>query len=204
MKTYISILAFFFLACSSNKQFQYDMSNCDFNDKILEKEKLLTIENLTNGDMKNDSIEIIFAKNSEDYSKYNTNKNNNITKRINYNKVSLKAINSYSFYEKGNFNIGNEYVYNDQGQVIKTIDHNQYSKYPICYKEIIKSTIKKAGSKFYFQGLERDSLIKSNQTEYSWKVFFASHRTKKFEIIKHKFFRIDAKTGKTITEEIVN
>ncbi|WP_281322242.1 hypothetical protein [Flavobacterium aestivum] len=212
MKTYIFILALFFFACSSNKQLQYDTSNCDFNDKILDIDKTINIEPYKNELYKegystlleNDSIEITVDTKSDGWRKYIINKISNIEKHILYDKKTLRIIHLYSFYNKGNFNIGNEYIYNDQGQVIKTIDHNQYSKYPICYKEIIQSTIKKAGSKFYFQALQRDSLIKNNEREYSWKVYFASHRTKKFEIIKHKFFRIDAKTGKTITEEIVN
>ncbi len=204
MKTCIYLLILFFFACSSNKQLQSDTSNCNFDDRVSDNEKILNIVNLKNGDFENDTIEIIFGKSYEDYSKFSKNKISNITQLINYNKKTLKVINSYSFYEKGTFNIGNEYIYNEQGQVIKTIDHNQYNKYPICYKDIIKSTIKKAGKKFYFQGLERDSLVKNKQMEYSWKVYFASHREKKFEIIKHKFFRINAKTGKTIIEEIVN
>jgi hypothetical protein len=212
MKTYILFIILFIFACSTNKQLQSDTSNCNFNDKILEKDKILNIElnakkNLdTLGGIilkESDSLEVNISKGYGEYDKRFKNKHTNITKLINYNPQTLKAINSYSFYDKGNFNIGNEYIYNEQGQVIKTIDHNQYGKYPICYKEIIKSTIKKAGRKFYFRGLERDSLIKNNQTEYSWKVFFEDSISK-YPTLKHKFFRIDAKTGKTITEEIVN
>jgi hypothetical protein len=203
MKTYLPILILSLFACSSNKQSQSDTMNCNFNDKISEKEKVMIVENLTNGDVENDTIEIIFGKSYEDYTKCSKNKKNNITKLINYNKKTLKAINSHSFYEKGNFNIGNEYIYNEQGQVVKTIDHNQYSKYPICYKEIIQSTIKKAGKKFYFQGLERDSIVENNQNKYCWKVFFEDSITK-YPTLRHKFFRIDAKTGKTIVEEIIH
>ena len=130
------------------------------------------------------------------------NKITHIEKIIAYNRVSLKANNSFSFYNKGTFNIGNEYFYNEKGEVIQTIDHNQYGKYPICYKEIIKSTIKKAGSKFYFQGLERDSILSNDQKIYSWKVYFEDSITK-YPGLRHKFFRIDAKTGKTIVEEII-
>lgn len=203
MKKYIVFLIFIIFACSTNKQLQFDKSNCNFNDKISENEKILNFENLKNGDNENDTVKIIYAKNSEDFCKYSINKITNITKRINYDKKKLKIINSYSFYEKGNFNIGNEYLFNEQGQVIKTIDHNQYNKYPICYKEIIENTIKKAGKKFYFQGLERDSLINNNKTEYSWKVYFEDSISK-YPGLGHKFFRIEAKTGKTITEKIIN
>ena len=74
---------------------------------------------------------------------------------------------------------------------------------PICYKEIIQSTIKKAGRKFYFQGLDRDSIIENNQKAYYWKVYFEDSISKSPTLI-HKFFKINAKTGKTITEQIVN
>jgi hypothetical protein len=209
MKTYIFILILFFVACSSNKQLQSDTSNCNFNDKILESEKMVDTKPYVKGKggwtiIDNDSLEISVAKFSDGYWLTTQNKKTALKKTIDYDKQTLKIKSLRFSFDKGNFNIGNEYIYNEQGQVIQTIDHNQYSKYPICYKEIIKSTIKKAGKRFYFQGLERDSLIKNNQTEYSWKVYFATNRKKKFEIIKHKFFRIDAKTGKTITEEIVN
>jgi hypothetical protein len=213
MKTYIYILIMLILACSSNKQLLSDASNCNFDDKISEKDKNLNLditfkrivdENGAVTLIQNDTLELSVSRGYGEYDMRYKDKIKHIVKLINYNTQTLKATNSYSFYSLGNFNIGNEYIYDKQGQVIKTIDHNQYNKYPICYKEIIKSTIKKAGRKFYFQGLERDSLINHNKIEYSWKVYFATQRVKKFEIIKHKFFRIDAKTGKTITEEIVN
>jgi hypothetical protein len=212
MKTNLAFFMLFIFACSSNKQLQSDTSNCDFNDKISESEKIININTYRKQLHKdgfftlieNDTVENYITINSKGYSKKKLNKITDLLKIINYDTLTLKVTNSFSFYKKGSFTIGNEYIYNDQGQVIKTIDHNHYSKYPICYKEIIQSTIKKAGNKFYFQALERDSLIKNNEKEYSWKVYFASHRSKEFEIIKHKFFRIDAKTGKTITEEIVN
>jgi hypothetical protein len=211
MKTYTSIILFLLFACATNKQLQSKTSNCDFNDKISEDQKIINI--VAYKDLlekkgyftvtENDSNEVTIVTNRENWRKYIIDKKSNIEKQIIYSKKTSKAVNSFSFFKKGSFNIGNEYIYNEQGQVTQTIDHNQYSKYPICYKEIIKSTIKKAGRKFYFQGLERDSLETNSVKTYSWKVYFEDS-VSKYPTLKHKFFRIDAKTGKTITEEIVN
>ena len=208
MKKYIVFLIFIVFACSSNKQLQFDKSNCNFNDKISENEKLLDIKPYVKGKggwtiIDNNSLEISVAKFSDDYWLTTHDKKTSFKKIIEYDKKTLKIKSLRFCFEKGNFNIGNEYIYNEQGQVIKTIDHNQYNKYPICYKEIIENTIKKAGKKFYFQGLERDSLINNNKTEYSWKVYFEDSISK-FPGLGHKFFRIEAKTGKTITEKIIN
>jgi hypothetical protein len=207
MKTYLLILILSLFACSSNKQTQLDLSYCNFNDKILESEKILDANPYVKGSggwtlIDNDSCKIRVSSGSEGFSKRIHNKITDIIKVINYDKLTFKVNYSNFYYNKGNFNIGNEYIYNEQGEVVKTIDHNQYSKYPICYKEIIQSTIKKAGNKFYFQGLERDSIVENNQNKYCWKVFFEDSITK-YPTLRHKFFRIDAKTGKTIVEEII-
>jgi hypothetical protein len=208
MKKYITLLTIFLFACSTSKNLQTKTLNCNFNDTILENEKKIDISSYIKGEggwtiIDNDSIEIRVVPDSEGWRKYIINKKSNIAKHLIYNQKDLKVKNSFSLYNKGDFNIGNEYFYNEQGQVIKTINHNHYNKFPICYKEIIASTIKKAGKKFYFQGLERDSLQVNNQTEYSWKVYFEDNKSKTPTLI-HKFFRINAKNGKTITEKIVN
>lgn len=209
MKTFITILLMILLfACSSNKQLQFNTSDCNFNDKISENEKIINIE-LYKNQLEKDGYFKIFENDSIsdgidlEFDRRIYNKKTNIEKRINYNQQTLKAKNSICYYTKGNFFIGNKYFYNEQGQIIKTIDHNQYRKYPICYKEIIRSTIKKAGIKFYFQGLDRDSIIENNQKTYYWKVYFEDSISKPPTLI-HKFFKINAKTGKTITEQIVN
>ena len=210
MKKYIIIISLVLLACSSNKPLQSDESNCNFYDKISKDDKLINIEPYNNllekkgyfTIIENDSSEVTIVTNRENWRKYSIDKKSNIEKQIIYSKKTSKAVNSFSFYKKGSFNIGNEYIYNDKGEVIKTIDHNKYDKYPICYKDIIKNTIKKAGSKFYFQGLERDSLIVDNKTEYSWKVYFEDSISTSPKL-RHKFFRINAKTGETIVEKIV-
>ena len=44
MKINISILILLFFACSSNKQLQSDISNCNFIDKISEEEKVLNFK----------------------------------------------------------------------------------------------------------------------------------------------------------------
>lgn len=207
MKKYITIISLVLIACSSNKQLLINLSECNFNDTISESNKIVDVKPYIVGQggwtiINNDSIETRVVPDSDGWRKYIVYKKLNIEKHILYHEKSLHVTNSFLFYNKGSFNIGNEYIYNDKGEVIKTIDHNQYNKYPICYKEIIKSTIKKAGRKFYFQGLERDSLIDNNVTEYSWKVYFEDSISKSPTLI-HKFYRINAKTGKTITEKIV-
>ncbi len=211
MKAYISTLTLLLFACSSIKPNQTNNSDCSFDDKISETEKTININPYKNKLykdgyftlIKNDSIKITIVTYSDKWRKYSIDKKSNIEKHILYDTLTLKATNSSSFYNKGFFNIGNEYIYNSKGEVIKTIDHNQYAKYPICYKEIIKNTEKKAGSKFYFQGLERDSLTNNNIKTYSWKVYFEDSISES-PGLRHKFFRIDAKSGKTIVEEIVN
>ena len=202
----------FLFACSSNKQLQYNTSNCNFNDKIFEEEKVLNFKIIRDRFKENgyyvyeDNDSIHYSLDygvDNEYWKRRQNKINEIEKIIAYDTITLKLKSLFFRYNKGNFYIGNKYIYNEKGEVIQTIDHNQYGKYPICYKEIIKSTIKKAGSKFYFQGLERDSILSNDQKTYSWKVYFEDSITK-YPGLRHKFFRIDAKTGKTIVEEIVD
>ena len=198
----------FLFACSSNKQLEPTTSNCNFKYEILESEKTLHTKPYVKGKggwtlIDNDTLEVSVAKFSDGYWLTRHSKKTSFKKIIDYDKQTLKIKSLRFSYNKGNFNIGNEYIYNEKGEIIQTIDHNQYSKYPICYKEIIKNTVKKAGSKFYFQGLERDSIISNDQKTYSWKVYFEDSITK-YPGLRHKFFRIDAKTGKTIVEKIVD
>lgn len=212
MKKYLSILVICLLACSASKKITYDVSDCNIIDKISEDEKTLNIEAYKDILFKkgyykfidNDTLTIYLDYGKKDeYWKRHHNKITGIEKIIAYNSKTLRVQNSFFLYKNGNFNIGNEYYYNEQGQIIKTIDHNQYQKYPICYKDIIKSTIKKAGKKYYFQALERDSIINNDNINYNWKVYFEDSISK-YPTLGHKFFRIDAKTNKTISEKIVN
>ena len=207
MKTYISITVLLLFACSSNKQNQSDISNCDFNYKISENDKIVNVKGYVEGQggwtiTNNDSIEIRIVPDSDGWRKYTINKKSNIENHILYHEISLNVINSFSFYNKGYFNIGNEYIYNEQGQVIKTIDHNQYDKYPVCYKEIIKTVLKKAGDKYFLHALYRDSILteeNTNQYKYTWNVHLDKVE-RKTDDIKNNSYRVDAKTGNIIKE----
>ncbi len=211
MKSNTVILLFFFFACSSNKQLQFDKSNCNFNDKILENEKKLDFELINKTFIDdghfiyedNDSIhQSLEYGTKENYWKRKENKNTHIEKIIAYNRLSFIVENSFSFYNKGNFNIGNEYIYNEQGQVIKTIDHNQYNKYPICYKEISNIILKKAGPKYTLHALYRDSTkIDENKYKYSWNVYI-DPVNEIFDSTKINSFKVDAVTGEIIKKWI--
>ena len=212
MKTiYIYILILVFSSCSSTKPLQYDTSSCNFDDRILESDKILNFEAVKKEFNKegyyvyidNDSIHYSLTYGVENqYWIRKENKIISIEKIISYDKKSLKVINSFSFYKKGSFNIGNEYFYNDKGEVIKTIDHNQYSKYPICYKDIIKIATKKMGKNYIFQALSRDSLSINNDLKYIWHVSMSDSITKSPTVIS-KYYKIDAKTGEILKQGFV-
>ncbi|WP_445710318.1 hypothetical protein [Flavobacterium sp.] len=206
MKKFIIIFSIILFSCTSITKKSFDNSNCNFDDSILLIDTILNMSLIDKQKLdieggiiikENDTEKISISRGYGGYDKRYRNKN--ITKLLNYDIETLKVVNSYSFYEKGNFNIGNEYFYNEKGEIIKTINHNQYDKFPICYKEIIRATTKKAGKKFNFQGLERDSLDTNNEKIYFWKVYFRDSITIA-PTLRHKFFKIDAKTNKTLEE----
>jgi hypothetical protein len=210
MKTYISILVLFLFACSSNNQLQRNTSNCNFNDKISENEKIINIESYKKQLYKEGSFKLIenetiidnVSNNSNGYNRRIYNKINDVIKLINYDTITNKINYSNFYYNKGNFNIGNEYIYNEQGQVIQTIDHNQYNKYPICYKEIIKIALKKAGRKYFLHALSRDSITINNELNYAWHISLSDTISKYPEIIS-KFYKLNSKTGKILKQGFV-
>ena len=210
MKKYIIIISLVLLACSSNKLLQSDNSDCTFNDNISDDEKIININPYKNKLYKkgfytlieNDSVENYITINSKGFSKKKINKITNLLKIINYDTITLKVTNSFSFYKKGSFNIGNEYIYNDKGEIIKTIDHNQYDKYPICYKEIIKTVLKKAGRKYYLHALERDSINVNGKLNYTWNIVLNDTITKYPTIISKRYI-VDAKTFQILKEAFI-
>ncbi|MDI9309008.1 MAG: hypothetical protein QM535_02235, partial [Limnohabitans sp.] len=142
-KIYLIFSIFILLACSSTKQIQSDISDCVIDDKISEAEKTINIEPYKKELEKagffrikdTDTLKVSIAISSENWKKYSINKVTYLERQILYDKKTLKVVRSFLKYDKGRFKIGNEYFYNDKGEVIKTIDHNQYNKYPICYKD---------------------------------------------------------------------
>lgn len=208
MKTYITFIIFLFFACATNKRNSYNNLECNFNENISQEEKKLNFESIKkefeeNGFyvyQENDTVKYIFEYGlKEEFWKRKLNKITGIEKIIAFNRKKITIVRVEFIYTKGNFNIGNEYFYNEKGEIIKTIDHNQYDKFPICYKEIINSTIKKADKNFYFQGLEKDSIKNNNENIYFWKVYFQDTITIA-PTLRHQFFKIDAKTNKTLEE----
>ncbi len=206
MKIYLYILISLLISCSVNKPLQNDASICIYNDKILETDKTLNINTYkkeleSNGYfilIENDSIEIAVDANSDGWRKYIINKNSDIEKHIIYDNKTLKIIKSFSFYKKGSFKIGNEYFYNEVGKIIRTIDNNQYNKYPICYKDIINNVLKEVNKKDTLHALYRDSIkIDNNKYKYVWNVYL-DRSEKNSNQIKKNSFSVDAKTGEIL------
>lgn len=207
MKTiYTFCLALLFIGCSTTKILQFDASKCDFDDTILENEKKIVLEHykkelINKGSFKiadNETKIETVSYNSNGYNKRIHNKVDDVIKLINYDTITKKVKYSFFYYSNGNFNIGNEYIYNDKGEIIKTINHNQYDKYPICYKDAIKLTTDKAGKNFVFLGLQRDSIEDKNKnSRYTWRVYYEDAISKNPTLI-HKSFYVDAKTGEIL------
>ena len=206
-KIYLIFSIFILLACSSTKQIQSDISDCSLDDKISETEKTINIEPYKKELEKagffrikdTDTLKVSIAISSENWKKYSINKVTYLERQILYDKKTLKVVRSFLKYDKGRFKIGNEYFYNDKGEVIKTIDHNQYNKYPICYKDIIKIATKKMGKNYIFQALSRDSLSINNDLKYIWHVSMSDSISKSPTVIS-KYYKIDAKTGEILKQ----
>ncbi|MDI9311871.1 MAG: PepSY domain-containing protein [Limnohabitans sp.] len=203
-KIYLIFSIFILLACSSTKQIQYNTSDCTLDDKISGNEKLLDAKPYIKGSggwtiIENDTCKIRVSSGADGFTKRYHNKKNGIIKLLNYNKNTLKINSSNFYYSIGNLNIGNEYFYNDKGEVIQTIDHNRYDKYPICYKDIIKIATKKMGKNYYIHALSRDSLNINNGLKYIWHVSM-SDSISKFPTVISKYYKIDAKTGEILKQ----
>ena len=144
-----------FTSCNTLKQFIKNNKTCLFDDPIFEIRK----QDLTFDGEKYDSILNFKGVLIAETYKYQyevqpnmigiTNKNTKLTKWMNYSES--KKIESIAFFIRNSIdtNIGKEYFFNTNGDIIKTINHEKC--YTICWTEaisILKRIARKEIKKF--------------------------------------------------------
>ncbi|WP_271783475.1 PepSY domain-containing protein [Aquimarina algiphila] len=202
----LSVLLLFSISCSSQKEFINNDDFCDFSQNIDKVNKSLTISKeeedlFLKGNiilLDNDTINSVLYKHPtyKTITNKQTNKQTNIDKMLVYEDGRL--IGSYFQYIKGFLNIGMEIEYDGEGNIIKTIDHRQADKYPICFKEAIAIAEKKKNKKDSILSISRDSIL-YNKKHYYWSVYVKQPNPKNSNREgKTWSYRIDATTGKLI------
>lgn len=202
---YISLFLIF-QSCSIHHEFVLNNDNCYFNNSFFQTENTLKRIDAKDLISKIGYTDFVEKDNSEFKNRYyksdvsitnkQTEKIFNIQKLIKYD-LNGRIKFSYFIFLNGDAKIGNETFYDEQGNVLKTIDHEK--GYNICWLEaieIVKKIAKKDIKKYEVTdfNLSRTDLIEFPNENPEWNV--SLYGNEEYEERDKKVYVIDGRTGK--------
>ncbi|WP_103867065.1 hypothetical protein [Aquimarina sp. I32.4] len=207
MKNKLLLLTYILIniSCSAQKRFIKTNQTCLFDDPIFQIKK----EEMVFDNEKYDSILSLKGVIIKDIDNFIyeiqpntlgiTDKKSKLTKWVNYH--DSNKIESVSFFIRNSTstNIGKEYLFNEKGQIIETIDYEK--GYNICWaeaisilKKIAKKDIKKYDINTFY--LSRVDLNEFPNKKPKWRISMDGNE--EYSDLDRKIYEIDGVTGEFI------